>query len=430
MRFVLFLILGLFLLSPNVFAEDELPPEGGTKKLFRITGYYSPLPNQSKYVRGSYEADVRLNGRGTNGADGTEVYPGMLAAPITYSFGTQIFLPGLGLGTVHDRGGAIVSAGNRGQAYDRIDVWMGKGEEGLARALALGSRIIEGILYPLGANVSSSFSWNTIPKVDLSFLPDISSVPTTTNTPLDVVTLQKALRELGFYDRTVNGILDESTTAAITDFQLAFDVITSAESTGAGNYGPKTQQTLSMVLQKQYQQKISEISHLTELFPAGLSTGSSGESVAHLQDFLKRSGLLAASTSGTFDEATEIAVKNFQLAHGVITSESEWGVGVFGPKTQQTLFQLFAERQENTSSEAETEIIATEFGTQKPREEKVETPHVSEPKETSSELIIAEFSPNTSSAEETTAKNAVAGFAPQKEYSASMEFMAIDKETE
>ena len=60
----------------------------------------------------------------------------------------------------------------------------------------------------------------------------------------------------------------------------------------------------------------------------------------------------------------------------------------------------------------------------------METPHVSEPKETSSELIIAEFSPNTSSAEETTAKNAVAGFAPQKEYSASMEFMAIDKETE
>ena len=167
MRFVLFSHSWAFLLSPNVFAEDELPPEGGTKKLFRITGYYSPLPNQSKYVRGSYETDVRLNGRGTNGADGTEVYPGMLAAPITYSFGTQIFLPGLGLGTVHDRGGAIVSAGNRGQTYDRIDVWMGKGEEGLARALALGSRIIEGILYPLGSNISSTFSWNTIPKVDL-----------------------------------------------------------------------------------------------------------------------------------------------------------------------------------------------------------------------------------------------------------------------
>ncbi len=51
----------------------------------------------------------------------------MIAAPKTYAFGTQIFFEGLGLGTVEDRGGAIVDAYVRGQAYDRIDLWVGSG---------------------------------------------------------------------------------------------------------------------------------------------------------------------------------------------------------------------------------------------------------------------------------------------------------------
>ena len=51
-----------------------------------------------------------LNGRGTNGASGTPVFAGMIAAPKSYDYGTQIFFEGLGLGTVADRGGAIVDA--------------------------------------------------------------------------------------------------------------------------------------------------------------------------------------------------------------------------------------------------------------------------------------------------------------------------------
>ena len=42
------------------------------------------------------------------GADGTAVYPGMLAGPPSYEFGTVVALDGLGVGTVHDRGSRIV----------------------------------------------------------------------------------------------------------------------------------------------------------------------------------------------------------------------------------------------------------------------------------------------------------------------------------
>ncbi len=67
----------------------------------------------------------------------------MLAAPKTYAFGTQIFFDGLGLGTVQDRGGAIVDAYVRGQAYDRLDIWMGYGEAALRRTIAWGRRTVK-----------------------------------------------------------------------------------------------------------------------------------------------------------------------------------------------------------------------------------------------------------------------------------------------
>ena len=67
----------------------------------------------------------------------------MLAAPKTYPFGTRVMIPGLGVGEVHDRGGAILAR----KGYDRIDVWMGRGEEGLSRALNWGARLVEGEVY-------------------------------------------------------------------------------------------------------------------------------------------------------------------------------------------------------------------------------------------------------------------------------------------
>ncbi|MCK5471681.1 hypothetical protein KAI54_00645, partial [Candidatus Gracilibacteria bacterium] len=91
--------------APTSFASTDFEPYEAS---FVISAYYSPLPNQRVYFRGSFEADKRLNGNGTNGADGTQVYPGMLAAPKSYPFGMKIEIPGLGVGAIHDRGGAIV----------------------------------------------------------------------------------------------------------------------------------------------------------------------------------------------------------------------------------------------------------------------------------------------------------------------------------
>ena len=80
---------------------------------FTITGYYSPLPNQDFYITGDYAAEIRLNGKGTHAADGTPVYPGMMAGAGSLDYGTVICLPNFGCGKIHDRGQAIVEKGER-----------------------------------------------------------------------------------------------------------------------------------------------------------------------------------------------------------------------------------------------------------------------------------------------------------------------------
>jgi 3D (Asp-Asp-Asp) domain-containing protein len=102
------------------------------ERVIRVTGYYSPLPDQEKYATGTYRGDIILNGRGIMGADTTPVYMGMVAAPPHMEYGTNIIIEDLGkfdlpkIYTVHDRGGAI--KGNR------LDIWVGKGEEAMKKA--------------------------------------------------------------------------------------------------------------------------------------------------------------------------------------------------------------------------------------------------------------------------------------------------------
>ncbi len=101
-------------------------------RLIRVTGYYSPLPDQERYATGSYRGDIRLNGRGVAGADSTPVYLGMAAGPPSMGYGTKLIIKDLAkfdmpdIYTVHDRGSAI--KGNR------VDIWMGAGEDAMDKA--------------------------------------------------------------------------------------------------------------------------------------------------------------------------------------------------------------------------------------------------------------------------------------------------------
>lgn len=247
------------------------------KRTFKVTAYYSPLPDQKFYLRGNYEDEKKLNGNGIAGASGRKVFPGMIAAPKTYAFGTKIELDGLGIGTVADRGGAIVKAGEKGQEYDRLDVWMGYGDEGLARALKWGVRVVDGEVLK-DDNAADSINVEAL-KVSLpspqmttkaailskenkEFISTVESMTSegelvnsfpgymgSDESGAKVRILQAALKRLGYYTGNVTGTYDDNTIMSVLQFQLQYRILETEDAHAAGYFGVETRKILLSVLE-------------------------------------------------------------------------------------------------------------------------------------------------------------------------------------
>ncbi len=298
-----------------------------------ISSYYSPLPGQEHYFTGTFEGDVRLNGEGVHTADGKLVFPGTAAASKQYPFGTKMEVPGVGIIGIHDRGGAI-----RG---DRLDLWVGTGEEGLRRALGWGMRTVTVTVYGQNPDMKESVSFDGIPLANISGL-QVKTVYFKSDLGLGdqgqaVSELQRLLKSLGYFSGEVSGYFNEETQSDVRTFQLAEKVISDVGDTGAGNFGPKTRVTFESALQKQKAQ-------WKALLPVGtIEKGSTGEAVTQLQQLLKRLGF-TLSDSGNFDDATLQALRQFQINNGIIQSASEQGAGFYGPKTRSTLDSVINEK--------------------------------------------------------------------------------------
>ncbi|MBI4994926.1 peptidoglycan-binding protein [Candidatus Peregrinibacteria bacterium] len=307
--------------------SQSLPVEESTaqlpyKKKFIISSYYSPLPNQAHYFKGTYEKEVRLNGEGVHAADGTKVYPGMAAAPKNFPFGTKLGIPGIGFVAVHDRGGAIKN--------NRLDIWMGEGEEGLSRALGWGMRTVEVTVYGIDPNIQESVDFSGVPLVDLNkFLVQtehFKSDLALEDNGEDVRELQRFLKKLGYFESEPTGYFGQETGAAVQKFQLDQRVIDSADDPGAGNFGPRSRMALEALLNNE------KSSLLARLPLPTLKKGDKGENVKALQEILHEYKFLN-EVSGVFDEQTLDAVFRFQLDLSLVEKKTDFGAGMYGPRT-------------------------------------------------------------------------------------------------
>lgn len=354
-------------LTPELFraeAEDITPEEAANyyTDIFTITAYYSPLPGQSHYVTGSYESDIRLNGNGTNGADGTPVYPGMVAAPKKYAFGTKLNIPGIGIVAVHDRGGAIVESGQRGQSYDRLDIWMGYGDAGLQRALNWGKRTVQVTVYGQAPEVSEQIYLEGYSEAE-KFVQTVILNPL--NFPNDiyygtegaeVTKMQQYLMDWGYLTETT-GFYGEATAQAIYMFQLDNDIVSSSEELGAGHFGINTrkkfdeyikngvsEENTNLLKGRSLMNKFEDLKEESYRFSRSLELGDSGEDVTKLQQELASLGFLRTEASGYFGEVTEHALFKFQQSRGIIEEKTDQGAGYFGPKSRETLNNIIATR--------------------------------------------------------------------------------------
>ena len=349
------LIFSLFLQTSSVFASEDIEEENYDfyYQDFVVSAYYSPLPNQSRYLRANYEAEIRLNGRGTNGADGTAVFDGMIAAPKSYSFGTKIEIPGLGIGAVHDRGGAIVEKQN----YHRIDVWMGHGDVGLTRALNWGMQHITAKVYFDKNALDTNLNYHHISGVSpqatqakkVQKKADILS-KTLSEGMLDkqVVILKELLSSLGFFSlETQNNYFDSELEKAVIRFQIDQKILANNYDYGAGVVGLKTRAALekivkekSLVVSSPQQQK----EEVQVAIQRSLSKNSEGEDVKNLQMILSNMGYFYGAITGLYNKDTIDAVFLFQKDNNIVKGSADLGAGNFGPKTRKALQGLLAQR--------------------------------------------------------------------------------------
>lgn len=339
---VIALVTQFFALSSEVFASEET--------YFIATAYYSPLPNQDSYTTGSYYWDIRLNGEWVTTASGKWVFPGLLAGPKNYPFGTKIYFEGYGIGAIEDRGGAIVKAGNRGYDYDRIDIWMWYGDEGLQRAKKWGKRKIKGKIVVPSSKVSLK-----IPESKLWVLTKLQVNPENSKTE-DVKKLQKIFTKAELYDDEIDGEY-ESIKDELIEFQIKnIDEIDSAEHPHAGWYGKKTIAALrskypgsNEILVKENISLFHSFNHkkASEKYKIILEYGdlvvtpeSTSESIESLQKLLSELGEYNGVSDGDYESIKEPLLE-LQKKIGLIKNDDDWGAGYFGNKTKSALWKYY-----------------------------------------------------------------------------------------
>ena len=322
------IVLAVALAAPvRSFGTPEFPREPFTQA-FEVTAYYSPKPQQCCYVRGGVRADKTLNGDGVRTADGTPVRPGIIAAPARYPFGTRITLPGLGTFTVHDRGGAIRE---RGDGVHRLDIWVGEGEEGLARALALGALRIEGTVYPVGTGQPrESVSLASLPAPRERLLPylvagsDLMSVhPKLGDRNLSSALLQERLRDVGYFRHAVTGFYGPATQESLRAFIRDFDLSDSPDALSA--------ETAAFIL------AAAARGRARQPVDSFVDPRSSADAIAQAQRLLRFLGYYDGRTDGRYTDGLFAAILKFQQDNALVGTEQDPGAGRIGPLTQRRI---------------------------------------------------------------------------------------------
>lgn len=339
------LILWVIVTTLTYFTAPSTLHASDEETYFVATAYYSPLPGQSKYITGSYEWDIRLNGWGKVGASGKEVFPWMLAWPKNYPFGTKIYLEGYGIWEIADRWGAIVKAWERGYSYDRIDIWMGHGDEGLAKAIKWWKRTIKGKIVVPSSEVTLKL-WES----PLWYFDSLRVHPNSEGE--DVKKLQEIFTKADLYTGQVDGEY-QSIRNELIEFQIKNSVISGYADEEAGYFGPKSVAALkekysddTPILVEEAKELFAQYNHryASEKYKIILAYGdlvvepeSETEKILELQKLFTE----LWEYSGELDwkyESIAPSLIDLQKRVGLIQNDDDWGAGYFWNKTKSALW--------------------------------------------------------------------------------------------
>lgn len=334
-----------------VFIPEKLSANAD-EGYFVVTAYYSPLPNQKHYLKGNYTDEIRLNWRWIAWASGKKVFSGMLAAPKNYQFGTKIKLEGLWIGSVEDRGGAIVNAWNRGYSSDRIDVWMWYWDEGLRRALYWGKRKIKWSI--ISPHSKTTIDYKNIPS-PLWATTGLITTPSIfyksiwkKSSKQDITSLKSFLSWIWVYQWEVNDVYSNDLISYIYDFQIKSKILQIGDIQGAGYWGKKTRaQFLEQYRTWELEYIDSDKSinndsfewYKNDIFYKKVATNSD---VSELQNILLQLELYNWEINWDYNSIQDI-ILNYQLDNNIIASINTLGSWYYWPKTRKSLYLDYTE---------------------------------------------------------------------------------------
>lgn len=343
--------------SPTITTFSE--PWDQSKKIdnyFIVTAYYSPVPNQEEYITGDYEWDVRLNGSWITWKSGKEVFPWMIAAPQKYAFGTKVYIEWLWTWSVEDRGGAITESSDWWPSYDRIDVWMGYGDQWRQRAILWWARKVVWYVVENTADITIKFSDSLGLQIFWTVGPESS--------PEEIKKLQEFLISLKMYSGLVDGNHD-SIRDTIIDYQLKHGIIQSRDDDEAGYFWPKTIATIrkeypTVILKSNKAKSTSKStsisqdkgnsSQFTSILNKDVTSTSDNSEIKQLQALFKQVGLYKGKIDGNFS-SIKTTVIDYQIKKKIIAKKTQYGAGNFGPKTRSAIKKDFAKLLSQNSTE-------------------------------------------------------------------------------
>ena len=321
-RHVLVIIALIACIAP--FEGQSTIPSEPFDQEFVITAYYSALPDQCCYVKGGLNRDRVLNGEGVRAADGTPVYAGMAAAPSSYPFGTVIHLPEIGTVRIHDRGGAINELKD---GSHRLDIWVGHGEEGLARALSLGQMRIRGMVFPPGSpQPEVHIALESLP-LDLERLKIYSTLdfdvlgtnPKVGDRGYSVMLLQEFLQKAGYFQHPVTGLFSNVTRSALAGFVRDFHL--------NEPFDHLTDRTAAYLLARRMDEG-----------PIPFVNAESSEPAIRLaQRTLRFLGYYKGRTDGVYSELLGDSILRAQQKYRLAGGKDSPGAGNIGPLTRKEL---------------------------------------------------------------------------------------------
>jgi len=379
---ILSIISSLLISNTNASSENK-------KTYFRVTAYYSPLPNQSHYIKWNYENEIIMNGKWIKWASWKKVFSWMIAAPAKYKFWTKIKLKWLWIAEVSDRWGAIVKAWERNFKYDRIDIWCGYWEEWLQRAMFWGNRVIEWEILSENSKIDLDIKkilaprwtiYHAIKNPDLietksvekkvyllwkkenKFIPIESVKIGLFSWPIKnkewIKELQKIFNNMKLYSWEIDWEYSNIKNIVLK-FQLENKVIKTKNDIWAWNFWPKTRKTLKekynlfLENEKKEKERIEKEKKLQKIKEEkirketekrinniwNLKIWDISPEVRQCQVALKQLWYFNYKDTAIFWEKTKQSIINYQLDKNVIPNTSIYWAWIFWPKTRKSIIE-------------------------------------------------------------------------------------------